>query len=101
MNNERRAVIAGVASGLHKLDGMLAEARELASNLKAELETARDEEQDYYDNMPESFQNGDKGSQASDAISSLEQALEALEAVEEFEFDANDVESYLDSATAT
>ena len=33
--------------------------------LKDEVETLRDEEQDYYDNMPESFQNGEKGDRKS------------------------------------
>lgn len=32
--------------------------------LKDEVETLRDEEQDYYDNMPESFQGGEKGDKA-------------------------------------
>ena len=42
--------------------------------LRDEVESLLNEEQDYYDNMPESFQNGDKGSAASDAISYMESA---------------------------
>jgi uncharacterized coiled-coil DUF342 family protein len=55
--------------------------RKAIQDVIAKLETLRDEvesllndEQDYYDNMPESFQNGDKGSAASDAISYMESA---------------------------
>ena len=43
------------------------------------LETCRDEEQDYYDNMPESFQDGEKGEAAQTAIDALDEAVSALE----------------------
>ena len=48
-------------------------------DLKSELETIRDEEQEYYDAMPESFQNGDKGQAATDVIEKFETTLSALE----------------------
>lgn len=55
--------------------------RKAIQDVIAKLETLRDEvesllndEQDYYDNMPESFQDGDKGQAASDAISYMESA---------------------------
>lgn len=43
------------------------------------LSEARDEEQDYYDNMPESFQNGDKGEAAQDAVNNLNGACGSIE----------------------
>jgi hypothetical protein len=43
------------------------------------LETAKDEEQDYLDNMPESLQGGDKGQKAEEAISNLEDAISSIE----------------------
>jgi ribosome recycling factor len=67
MNNERRKMIAATGR-------MLEEA-------KADLETARDEEQDYYDNMPESFQGGDKGDTAQNSIDALEEAINAMDEV--------------------
>lgn len=47
--------------------------------LRVALEELRDEEQEYYNNMPESFQNGDKGDVTERAISSLDDSINALE----------------------
>lgn len=60
MNKARRKAIQDVIAKLE--------------TLRDEVEALLNEEQDYYDNMPESFQNGDKGSAASDAISYMESA---------------------------
>jgi flagellar biosynthesis chaperone FliJ len=46
---------------------------------KCNLETLRDEEQDYFDNKPENMQSGDKGSAAESAISEMEDAISNLE----------------------
>ena len=43
------------------------------------LEIIRDEEQEAFDNMPENFQEGEKGAQAQDIIDSLDEALSQLE----------------------
>ncbi len=50
------------------------------------LTTAENEEQEYYDNMPENMQGGDKGQAAesaasylSDAVSSIEDAIGSAE----------------------
>lgn len=43
------------------------------------LEGVRDQEQEAYDNMPESFQEGDKGDAAQTAINALESALDDLQ----------------------
>lgn len=66
MNNDRRKEIA-------KALALIEEAKNL-------LETARDDEQAYYDNMPESFQAGDKGDRASAAADALSEAYDNLEA---------------------
>jgi prefoldin subunit 5 len=49
--------------------------------LKADIETVRDEEQEYFDNMPESFQSGSKGDAVTAAIDALETALSSCEEV--------------------
>lgn len=51
---------------------------EEASSLVEEL---KDELQDWYDNLPESFQNGEKGDELQDTISSLEEAYDTLEEI--------------------
>ncbi len=67
MNKDRRARIARLVANLQAaLDSIDAEG----------AETIRDEEQEYYENMPESFQNGDKGTAAQDAITNLDTAQE-------------------------
>ncbi len=60
MNKARRKAIREIAAKLE--------------TLRDEVESLLNEEQDYYDNMPESFQNGDKGQAAENAISYMESA---------------------------
>lgn len=72
MNNERRKRIS--------------EVHEQLSDLRDQIEELQGEEQDYYDNMPESFQNGSKGEAAQEAADSLQTALSlqwALDSVSE------------------
>lgn len=58
------------------------------------LEEVRDEEQDKYDNMPESLQNGANGERMQTAIEALESAIDTLETTEsELEQGINDVEN--------
>jgi polyhydroxyalkanoate synthesis regulator phasin len=65
MNNKRRESIT-------KLIGQI-------DDLKSQIETLTEEEQDAYDNMPESLQGGDKGDAAQAAIDALESAVSSLE----------------------
>jgi prefoldin subunit 5 len=69
MNKDRR-------TALTKLSARIAEIRE-------ELEALRDEEQEYFDNMPESLQGGDKGDVAQTAIGEMESAITSLESAEQ------------------
>lgn len=66
MNKDRRASIQAVIDQLE-------EARQ-------ELETLRDEEQEYFDNMPENLQGGEKGEMAQTAIDNLDEAISNIEA---------------------
>lgn len=69
MNAKRR-------SELNRALGML-------RNAHAIVETARDEEQYSYDNLPEQFQEGDRGDAMEEAISNLEDAIDAIESAEQ------------------
>lgn len=63
---------------------------ELLETQKVDLESLRDEEQEYYDNMPESFQNGEKGEQAQAAIDHYETAISGIDdAISEMQEIAN------------
>ena len=54
----------------------------LVAEAKAILETCRDGEQDYFDNMPESFQSGEKGEAAEAAVALMDEAVSALDEIE-------------------
>lgn len=70
MNNDRRKRIQ--------------EIRESLLDLQADLEKIKDEEQEAYDNLPESFQDGEKGEKMSEAIDNLDYAFSSLEEVAEY-----------------
>lgn len=61
MNAERR-------KELEKARGMIEEAKNI-------LETEASNEHEYYDNMPENMQCGDKGSKADEAANTLDEAV--------------------------
>jgi len=70
MNKTRRKAIEALASQIEEL--------------KEQLTTIQEEETEYYDNMPESFQGGEKGELSQAAIDSLESAAGSLEEVIEY-----------------
>ncbi len=55
--------------------------------LKSELENICSDEQDYFDNMPENLQGGQRGMDAEEAIDAMNEAIDcmcnAIEAAEE------------------
>lgn len=69
MNNERRKTLQQIIRELNEVFERLEE-------IKGDLENVRDEEQEAFDNMPESLQNGDRGQAAEAAISALDNALD-------------------------
>ena len=48
-------------------------------DLMADIELLQEEEQEYYDNMPESFQYGEKGEKAEASIDAYEEAISNIE----------------------
>ena len=58
---------------------LIAKAETLISAARALLEQARDEERDYYDNMPESLKESERGQAAEDAVDKLSTAIDDLE----------------------
>lgn len=86
MNNARRKQIEDVKV-------RIAELLSQAEEIKTDVEAIRDEEQDYRDNMPESFADGEKGEKADTAIEALEQVIEDLESLI-----GNDFDGQLDTA---
>ena len=64
MNKTRRKTIEEVAYNIE--------------NAISELEMCRDEEQMYYDNMPEAFRDSSKGEIADNCITNLDDAITSL-----------------------
>lgn len=65
MNNLRRKQIDLIISKLEES--------------KSELETLLEEEQEAFDNLPDSLQDSEKGEKAQEAISNLEDAISNIE----------------------
>ncbi len=72
MNAQRR-------KALSELEVKISAAKDTLETCKDDLEMLRDEEQEYYDNMSESLQGGEKGDIAQGAISNMESAIENLD----------------------
>ena len=47
-------------------------------DLKSDLESLRDEEQEYLENMPESLQSSEKHDMAENAVSAMDEAIDNL-----------------------
>ena len=89
MNAQRRKQINDLIEQASVLAGK-------ANDLVGEIETLRDEEQDYFDNMPESLQGGEKGDKAQTAIDALDNAVSSMQEVES---NLSEVDTYLNEAT--
>lgn len=82
MNNERRKQIETVKERIAAL-------LEMAEEIKTDLEQIRDDEQEYFDNMPEAFQEGEKGERAEAAVSVLDDVISDIESLIDSDFDSN------------
>jgi hypothetical protein len=69
MNKQRRAEIEKIQAAIF--------------DIKEQLEVIRQEEQDAFDNLPESIQGGERGDRAQEAIDALDEALARLEEADE------------------
>ena len=117
MNKSRRKEIGEAVKLITKARGLVEEANAAAAEAISMLETARDDEQEYKDNMPENMQDGDKGQMADSAIDNLENAVssaetfnegletaisdlqEVIDKLESDDSEAEDAESSADAAT--
>ena len=69
MNNTRRKALREL---IDRIEGA-----------KMEIEDIRSEEEEYYNNMPEAFQDGEKGDRAQTVIEYLDEAMTAADNVVE------------------
>jgi len=68
MNNQRRKDLKAIQERFSDLQSTITE-------LLSDLESLKDEEQEYFDNMPEGLQGSEKGEKAENAISYLDEAI--------------------------
>lgn len=57
----------------------LANLMDQLTDLKIDIETEKDAEYEYYENMPESLQGGEKGEKAEQAASDLDEAIDSID----------------------
>jgi uncharacterized coiled-coil DUF342 family protein len=96
MNAARRKEIASaietarsLITTLEEIKTSIDEFKSSCSDLADTIEGIRDEEQEYFDNMPESFLQADRGQVAEAAISALDAAIDAVRELDNLEFDAD------------
>lgn len=71
MNAQRRKTLAALRDRMTDLQSQV-------TTLAEDLQDVCNEEQDYFDNMPESLQDGDKGQKAQAAIDLMESLIDDL-----------------------
>lgn len=71
MNAQRRKTLAALRDRMTELQSQV-------TTLAEDLQDVCNEEQDYFDNMPESLQDGDKGQKAQAAIDLMENLISEL-----------------------
>ena len=67
MNNERRKTLSDLISKIEELS--------------SQIQSVLDAEQGVYDNMPENFQQGERGEQSQSAIDAMQSAVDNLDDV--------------------
>lgn len=98
MNKDRRkeldAIMDAIEAQREKLDNL----KEAFADIVESIESVRDDEQEYFDNMPESLQAGEKGMNAEAAVSQLEDAISAAREIADLEADMDAIIQALDAA---
>ena len=81
MNKNRRKQLDALQDRIIAAQTKLNEFLELSAScedIHNEIESLKDEEQDYIDNLPENLQQSEKASDAEAAVNSMEEAMDAL-----------------------
>lgn len=91
MNNTRRNQIRELISKLETINFEL-------DVLRGEIESTKEEEQEYYDNIPENLQNSERAENSEYAIDDLDSAISNIENALEYTNDAlNNLESSIEN----
>lgn len=78
------------------------EVKEKSDDFTSKIESIRDKEQEFYDNLPESQQDGDRGERKMEIVDELESAVDELETVSSNAEEASDsLDSIIESLKTT
>lgn len=97
MNKDRRKKLSEIIDRINDLKPKLDELKQLKEDIARDLEAIKDEEQEAFDNLAESFQQGEKGQDMEAAIDNMTTAYDALESID-LDADLDDVISNIDDA---
>ena len=75
MNNQRRKILLETVARLEEL-------QEAISDIRDEIETVRDEEQDTFDSLPEGLQGTVRGEEMESNVDNLNDVIDALEEID-------------------
>lgn len=100
MNKERRKNLSNIIDLIEAIKPKVDELHSELENIRDQLQPELENEQEAYDNMPESLQNGERGSDMQVGIDQLETAVQAIgDLVDALEgIDLNDTISQIDEA---
>jgi hypothetical protein len=100
MNNERRKTLYKIIDQIESLKSAVNALRNEVGDIRDQLDVEHDNEEESFNNMPESLQQGEKGQDMQIAIEYIELASSAVgdlfTALEDFDFD--DIVSNIDNA---
>lgn len=94
MNNNRRKEISKI---IEEVESAVSTAKEKLEELKTSIESVRDEEQEYMDNMPENLQGSERYGVAEQAVDNLDSAASSIDEIIEA-MDTDDLIDYLNDA---
>lgn len=102
MNKQRRAELDAIMAGVEEVMAGVEEVKALLETIKDDIESAQADEQEYFDNMPESLQGGEKGSDAEAAINEMQAAADAVgDVIDALDIDLDDVITQICAAKAS
>jgi methyl-accepting chemotaxis protein len=106
MNKDRRKALEAIKTSIEKWVSAfeMNVDSDALSDLHTDLTDIQGDEQEYFDNMPEGLQGGDKGSAAESAIEALQEAMdkldEVMDAINQITSDLDEVVGRIDDAVA-
>ena len=88
MNKERRKELSSIIDRIAALGAKIDEVKQIRDDIVSDLESVRDAEQESFDNLPESLQDGERGQDMQSAIDNLDNALQDLESLDDLGADS-------------